>query len=118
MITESIKRVVYETLHNQPFGTDMVIDTTVHKIWIPKDFMRKECTPSKAKMIARRNEYMKLGHLNKPIEVDMVKDSEGNIINITLVNGYTRWICCRDFGETLMPIKINKLTILTHTYKK
>lgn len=116
MITESIKKVVYEILHNQPYGTDMLIDTKVHKIWIPDEFRKRSSKPSRNKMIARRQEYMKLGHLDKPIEVDMVKDGEGNIISITLVDKYTRYLTIKEFGMDIIPIKINKLRIITHTY--
>ena len=102
-VKELKEEVVHSKFENQPEGTDDVVN--IKDIWITNEFRKPESKPNKFKMIKCRQEYARLGHLDKPIEVRVERNEFGKIIRMILVDKYTRILCGFEFGLKVVPVK-------------
>ena len=101
---EALKEeAIHSKFENQPEGTEDMVD--IRKIIISNLFRDPKSRPKKEKMIKCRQEYARLGHLDKPIEVKVSYNSYGRIIKMELVDKYIRILCAFEFGLKFVPVK-------------
>ena len=105
-IFKSIKRGLYEKIHNQPLDTEDTVLTA--SIIVPWAFRTKESRPSNVKMIARRKYFAKYGRMDEAIEVEVKERGNGLPPKLILRNGYTRYLVAKEFGELFVKIKYIK----------
>ena len=98
---EDFRIKIYEKLHNQPYGTEKVINEK--DINIPYAFTRVQ--PNEWKMERARKLYREKGFVDKPILVKKIVKKNGRITYI-IKDNYTRFLVLKEIHMDKIPIMI------------
>lgn len=93
-----LRERIYEFIHKQPCGTEEVID--INEIHITKDF--EVTIPKKWKMDKCRVFVKEKGYIDTPVTIEIRRNRK------CLVDGYVRYLVCKEFGIDKISVKYIK----------
>lgn len=99
---EEVQQQQFTLIENQPKGTDSIV--LIEDIFVPQEF--KKHPPSDKKKDRCKSMYYKLGYLDKPITVIADINEHGRKNELTLVDGYSRYLFAKYYLKMeQLPVK-------------